>query len=139
MIVALFKRKGGVGKSTLAPHRAGQWARQEKRISLIDADPEGCTVDWGEQGALRHRHRLLSVIGFVRHTPDRAVTGLAGHSDHIIIIAGPLRAADLPCSGLLSAASLSLTRCVTYPHANFLTPMENAREGQSQHSERGTT
>jgi hypothetical protein len=99
---------------------------------------KGCTVDCGEQGALRHRHRLLSVIGLVRHTPDRAVAGLAGHSDHITI-AGPLRAADLLCSGLLSAASLSPTRCVTYPHGNFLTPMENARESQSQRCERGTT
>jgi hypothetical protein len=81
---------------------------------------------------------VCSVSLAVRHTPDRAVAGLAGHSDHIMI-AGPPRAADLPCTGLLSAASLWPTRCVTYPHANFLTPMENARERQSQRCERGTT
>jgi chromosome partitioning protein len=118
MIVTLFKRKGGVRKSTLAPHLAGQWARQGTRNALIDADPEGLH---GRLGEARRSPALRSLAR--RHwpcasPPDRAVAGLAGHSDPIII-AGPLHVVDFLCSGLLGAASLSPTRCVTYPYANF--------------------
>jgi chromosome partitioning protein len=49
MIVALLNQKGGVGKTTLALHIAGAWARQGRRVPLIDADPQGSALDWSEQ------------------------------------------------------------------------------------------
>ena len=38
MIVAFLNQKGGVGKTTLALHLAGQWATRGKRVTLIDAN-----------------------------------------------------------------------------------------------------
>ena len=49
MIVALLNQKGGVGKTTLALHLAGAWARQGRRVTLIDADPQSSALDWSEQ------------------------------------------------------------------------------------------
>ena len=51
MIVPLLNPKGGVGNTTLALHLAGEWAREGKRVVLIDADPQGPTLDWSEQRA----------------------------------------------------------------------------------------
>lgn len=40
MIVALLNQKGGVGKTTLALHLAGQWARGDAPACLIEADDQ---------------------------------------------------------------------------------------------------
>jgi chromosome partitioning protein len=40
MITAFFNQKGGVGRTTLALHLAGEGSREGKRVALIDADPE---------------------------------------------------------------------------------------------------
>jgi hypothetical protein len=40
VIVMLLNQKGGVGEITLALHLAGHWARQRKRVTLTDADPQ---------------------------------------------------------------------------------------------------
>src|SRR3546814_2822958 len=77
MIVALLNQKGGVGKTTLALHLAGQWTRQGRRVLLIDADPQGSALDWSQQRATEGLPRLFSVVGLARDTlQDRKSTRL---------------------------------------------------------------
>ncbi|ADH90163.1 Cobyrinic acid ac-diamide synthase [Ancylobacter novellus DSM 506] len=102
MIVALLNQKGGVGKTTLALHLAGQWARQGQRIPLIDADPQGSSLDWSQQRSREGVPRLFGVVGLARDTLHREGSELARDADHIVID-GPPRVAGLMRSALLAA------------------------------------
>jgi chromosome partitioning protein len=68
VIVALLNQKGGVGKTTLALHLAGQWAGRGKRVVVIDADPRGSALDWSEQRAKEALPRLFGILGLARDT-----------------------------------------------------------------------
>ena len=102
MIVALLNQKGGVGKTTLALHLAGEWSREGKRVIVIDADPQGSALDWSVQRAKEGVPRLFGVLGLARDTLHREAPELARHSDHVVID-GPPRVAALLRSALLAA------------------------------------
>lgn len=102
MIVALLHRKGGVGKTTLALHFAGEWARRGQRVTLIDADSQGSALDWSQQRARESLPRLFGVIGSARDTLHREAPELTRNADHIVIDGLP-RVAGLMRSALLAA------------------------------------
>ena len=102
MIVALLNQKGGVGKTTLALHLAGEWARRGQRVTVIDADPQGSALDWSQQRARECLPRLFGVVGLARDTLHREAPELARDVDHIVID-GPPRVAGLMRSALLAA------------------------------------
>ena len=102
MIIALLNQKGGVGKTTLALHLAGEWARRGKRVTLVDADPQGSALDWSQQRSRSGAPRLFGVVGLARDTLHREAPELARDADHIVID-GPPRVAGLMRSALLAA------------------------------------
>lgn len=102
MIIALLNQKGGVGKTTLATHLAGELAWQGRSVILIDADPQGSALDWTQRRNQGGLPRLFSAVGLARENLHQEAPELAWRCDHIVID-GPPRFAALARSALLAA------------------------------------
>lgn len=102
MIVALLNQKGGVGKTTVATHIAGELALRNQHVVLLDADPQGSALDWTQRRAQQGLPRLFSAVGLARETLHQEAPELARRADHIVID-GPPRIAALVRSALLAA------------------------------------
>ncbi|WP_425916309.1 ParA family partition ATPase [Pseudomonas sp. GWSMS-1] len=108
MIIALLNQKGGVGKTTLATHIAGELAMRGQHVVLLDADPQGSAQDWTQRRAQQGLPRLFGTVGLARETLHLEAPDLARRADHMVID-GPPRIAALARSALLA------TDCVLIP------------------------
>ncbi|PZQ13953.1 ParA family partition ATPase [Pseudoxanthomonas winnipegensis] len=102
MIVAVLNQKGGVGKTTLATHIAGELALRGQQVILLDADPQGSALDWTQRRAQQGLPRLFGTVGLARETVHQEAPELARRADHVVID-GPPRIAALARSALLAA------------------------------------
>jgi len=102
MIIAFLNQKGGVGKTTLATHVAGELAARDRSVVVIDADPQGSALDWAQRRHQKGLRRLFGVIGLARDTLHVEAPEIARNVDHVIID-GPPRVTALTRSALLAA------------------------------------
>src|SRR5699024_9753604 len=102
MIVALLNQKGGIGKTTLATHIAGELATRGQHVILLAGDPQGSSLDWTQRRSQQGLPRLFSAVGLARETLHQEAPELARRADHVIID-GPPRIAALARSALLAA------------------------------------
>ena len=102
MIIALLNQKGGVGKTTLATHLAGELARGGGQIVIVDADPQGSALDWSQTRVQHSLPRLAGVIGLARETLHQEVPAIARNVDHVVID-GPPRVTALARSAILAS------------------------------------
>lgn len=86
MIISVLNQKGGVGKTTLSSNIAAQLASEGHRILLIDADPQGSSLDWS---AAREADSLVTVVGLPRATLHKEIGKFSNDYDHIIIDGPP--------------------------------------------------
>jgi chromosome partitioning protein len=94
MIIALLNQKGGVGKTTLATHIAGELAMRGQQVILLDADPQGSSLDWTQRRSQQGLPRLFSAVGLARETLHQEAPELARRADHVVIDGPPRIAAD---------------------------------------------
>src|SRR6516164_9416857 len=99
MIVSFLNQKGGVGKTTLAIHVADALARRNKRVLLVDADPQGSALDWA---AARRGESLFPVAGLPRASIHKELPTLA-HGYDVVIIDGPPRVYDVARSAIMAS------------------------------------
>ena len=83
MIVALLNQKGGVGKTTLATHIAGELAMRGQHVVLLDADPQGSSLDWTQRRSQQGLPRLFSAVGLARETLHQEAPELARRAEEL--------------------------------------------------------
>lgn len=98
-VIGLLNQKGGVGKTTLAVHLADALARDGHRTLLVDADPQGSTLDWA---ASRQGDPRFPVAGLPRGSIHKELPALAAGYD-FVIIDGPPRVYEVARSAIMAS------------------------------------
>lgn len=99
MIIGVLNQKGGVGKTTLSVNIAARLAVDGARVLLIDADPQGSSLDWS---AAREEPGPVVVVGLPKETIHREIKQLSRDYDHVVID-GPPRVTALARSAIMAS------------------------------------
>ena len=87
--IAFVNQKGGVGKTTLAVHLADALARRNHRVLLVDADPQGSTLQWHTRREECHDPNsgelIFPVVALPTKALQSAVANMEKDYDFVVI------------------------------------------------------
>jgi chromosome partitioning protein len=112
-IIACASVKGGAGKSTLAVNLAVEYQRQDRRVLIVDADPQGTARVWSEIAAERQQP-VPSVIAMGKDLHRRGQLDSIAAGFDVVVIDCPGRDGAVVRSALI-AADLVLVPCGASP------------------------
>lgn len=98
-VLAILNQKGGVGKTTLAIHIATAIARNNRKVLLLDADPQSSALDWA---AAREGQPLFPVVGLPKPSIHKELPTLTEQFD-LVVIDGPPRVHDVARSAIMAS------------------------------------
>jgi len=81
MIISLINQKGGAGKTTAAINIASCLAEENKRILLVDSDPQGSVTQWQSIAGKKE----FEVMHLPRPIAKKDFKGITSQYDHIVI------------------------------------------------------
>ena len=99
MIISFLNQKGGVGKTTLAIHIADSLSRKNKKVLLVDADPQASSLDWAES---TDQQNGFSVLGLPKKSLRNELRNIEPDYDYIIVD-GPPRVHDIALSAIAAS------------------------------------
>ena len=99
MIISFLNQKGGVGKTTLAIHIADSLSRKDKKVLLIDADPQASALDWAENSENGNR---FSVVGLPKKTLRSELRTIETDYD-FIVVDGPPRVHEIAMAAIAAS------------------------------------
>ena len=102
-VIAIVGNKGGAGKTTLSVNLAAGLSQQGGRVAIIDADPQGSSLQWHEVAEVSDR---ISVFAATAALPA-LVRELSGAFEYLIVDCPPSVQAPQTIE-VLKVASLAL-------------------------------
>lgn len=99
IVFSFLNQKGGVGKTTLAIHTADALARKNRRVMLIDADPQGSALDWANS---RTAEAPFPIVGLPKASLHKELPQIGGGYD-VIVIDGTPRVYDVARSAIMAS------------------------------------
>lgn len=107
-IIAIAQQKGGVGKTTIATNLATALTTHQKKVLLVDADPQGSTAMW----ASKNNDYDFPTIQ-TTHGQQIELLVKSGDYDYVVVDCAPRMESEL--ASILTITDLAILPCTPSP------------------------